>query len=130
MAKHNPAHLVHRYGCYHERLQAPGAWQLFKLAVEFRRDITVNNECARMAKAERQIAQTHRCYGQETHSQRAWVAATDALCELLGFDRLTEQYRDIYDLTGTVAAGNYRVPSPTEAMTEEELLQRFAEVTA
>jgi len=124
--KPNPVHSEERFGRYHDRLQRTGPWQLFRLAVEMRRDVDLYNQCARMAKAKRQVAQTHRCYGMESQSQHAWVLALDGLCEVLGIEQGTEEYLDMSTLTTEVALGYYRVPHPGEN-TDEQVISRFLE---
>lgn len=124
--KPNPVHAEERYGRYHETLQRPGVWQLFRLAVEMRRDVDLHNRCAGLAAAQRHVAQKHRAYGMETQSQHAWVLTLEGLCEALGFERGTEAYRDVCDLSSEVALGYYRVPHPGED-TDEQVISRFLE---
>ena len=126
MSFKNPSHLVHRYGCYHERLNQPGIRQLFDLAVRWRKELDVNNTISEECRKRREIGRKWQAGGRAAAFQRAWVDTTEALCEALGFDRGTEQSRDIFDLTSVCAFDSYRVPTATDLMTDDELDAAFA----
>jgi hypothetical protein len=123
----NRPYLIERYAKYHTSLRAPGIWQLFKMAVKFRKGVTSAQDQARWAKSDKRRKDEHRFVGEEIASQRAWVEATEGLMEVFDFSQGSQGARDLFDLVMTVAAGNYTVPSPDQAMSEEDILARMAE---
>ena len=126
----NAPYQTARYSGYHEALQAPGVWQLFLLAVRFRKAQSDAQDQQVWAKNEKRRKDGHRLVGEEIGAQRAWVEATEALMEVFDYSQGSKGARDLFDLVMTVAAGNYHVPSPDESMTESDILNRIAGLSA